>query len=125
MYPILRSLDPHHARIGYLGALATVATRGLDSTTALASRFQDLLFEKIYPDDSRFEELLLQVEPARRRELSSPKSRPPEEDPSAILLPPAGSTGWIYLSELWLNDACMPSSLGFLKRDQVERTIQF
>jgi hypothetical protein len=123
VYPLLRSLDPHHARIGYLGALATVAARGLDSTAALASRLQDLLFEKIYADDPRFEHLLDRVEPARRQHLRSPKVRPSEEDPSAILLPAATKAPWIYLSELWLNDSSMPSPLGFLKRDQVERTI--
>jgi hypothetical protein len=123
MYPILRSLDPHHARIGYVGALATVATRGLDSVAGLAARFQDLLFEKIYADDPRLEAFLSRVDPTRREQLRHMKARSPEEDPSAILAGPSPRARWFYVSELWLQDARMPSSLGFLKRDQVERTI--
>jgi len=123
MYPLLRSLDPHHARIGYVGALATVATRGLDSVASLAARFQDLLFEKIYADDPRLEVFLGRVDPARREQLRHMKARSPEEDPSAILADPSPRARWFYVSELWLYDARMPSSLGFLKRDQVERTI--
>jgi hypothetical protein len=122
MYPILRSLDPHHQRIGYLGALATVSTRGLDSVAALSSRFQDLLFERIYEDDPRLGRLMDRIEPGRRQQLRS-KARTPEDDPAAILSGPSRGTRWFYVSELWLEDRCMPSPLGFLNRDQVERTI--
>jgi len=124
MYPLLRSLDPHHARAGYLGALATVATRSIDTPAALAARFRDLLFERIYPGDPRLVDLMDRVGDARREQLHDlQRQRPADEDPAAILAGPSASTGWYYLGELWLHDACMPSALGLLARDQVDRTI--
>ena len=122
-YPILRSLDPHHARIGYVGALASVARRGLDRVEALTARFHDLLFERIYPDDPRFDRLLSRVASWRMDELMKRMTRPPEDDPSSILSRPEDRTGWLYLHELWLYDQCMPSSLGALSGDQLHRTL--
>ncbi len=143
---ILRSLDPHHARIGYLGALALVATRSLDTFEALAARFHTLLFERIFHDDQRFQQLLNRVPPDRRDDLKQRMLRPEDEDPSAAFLEPAAketpapkdwllsasrgrpqprlvATNWLYISEFWLYDECMPSPLGFLSREKADRTI--
>jgi hypothetical protein len=119
----MRSLDPYHARIGYLGALATVATRDLDRIEALSARFHDLLFERVYPDDPRFDALMDRVDEGRRDELRRKMDRPPDEDPSAILSAPDRHTGWLSLSEFWLHDRCMPSHLGHLPVEKRDRTI--
>lgn len=122
-YPILRSLDPHHARIGYLGALSTVGISGLDTTEALKSRFHDLLFERIYPDDPRFDSLKAKLDPARWQELSKKLIRSQSEDPSSILSDAPGGDGWAYISEFWLYDSRMPSPLGQLSPHQLDRTV--
>src|SRR5207247_810354 len=124
VYPLLRSLDPHHARVGYLGALATVATRSLDSGAALTARFRDLLFERIYPENPRFGELMNRLDDARREQLQGlQRERSADEDPAAILAQASAPGGWYYLSEFWLYDASMPSPLGFLGRAPVDRTV--
>jgi len=145
-YPILRSLDPHHARIGYLGALAFVATRALDRPDALMARFQDLIFERIYPKDPRFAQLLSLVDEERRPELLARQERPEDEDPSAAFSQSPGAvesaptdwlltprpkrpqrrlvhTEWLYISEFWLHHRLMPSPLGLLTRDKAHRTL--
>lgn len=123
LYPLMRSLDPHHQRIGYLGALATVVSRGLDSHEALAGRYHDLIFEKIYPDDSRFDILLSRLDSDQQTGLLG-QTRTSEEDPSSILSGPDDKTGWVYTSEFWIRERCMPSHVGWLGRDKYERTIQ-
>jgi len=122
-YPILRSLDPHHARIGYLGALTIVGIRGLDTPEALKARFHDLLFQRIYPDDPRFDSLKAKLSPARWTELAKKIARPPDQDLSAILSNSPAGDGWAYISEFWLYDSRMPSPLGQLSPDKLERTI--
>jgi len=122
-YPILSSLDPHHARIGYLGALSTVSVRGLDTTEALRSRLHDLLFERIYPHDPRFEILRSRLSTQRWKELQKRLIRSAEVDPSAILSDAPLGEGWAYLSEFWLYDSRMPSPLGPLSVDKLYRAI--
>jgi hypothetical protein len=147
-YPILRSLDPYHARIGYLGALANVATRGLDTAAALTARFHNLLFERIYKDDERFNVLMMRVPETRRSELLKRMRRPEQEDPSAAFMtdtapapeappadwliggnasrrakPPLVLTDWLYVSEFWLFDSVMPAAVGHLSREKLDRTI--
>jgi|SRR5579872_836135 len=122
-YPILSSLDPHHARIGYLGALSTVGVRGLDTTEALASRLHDLLFERIYPQEPRFDILRSRLSPERWKEFQKRLLRTAEVDPSSILSDTSSGEGWAYLSEFWLYDSRMPSPLGPLSVDKLDRAI--
>lgn len=146
-FPILRSLDPYHARIGYLGALASVGIRGLDRQDALAARFHDLLFDRVFADDQRYSGLVARVPQDRRPELDKRYLRPEEEDPTAVFTEPAPTaieeppadwllsrtskrprpklvrTEWLYVSELWLYDERMPSPVGFVPREKLDRTI--
>lgn len=122
-YPILPSLDPHHARIGYLGALSTVGIRGLDTTEALKARFHDILFERIYPQEPRFQRLKSRLSPRRCSEFEKRLVRPAGIDPSAILSDASKGEGWAYISEFWLYDSRMPSALGQLAVDKLDRTI--
>src|ERR1051326_4737181 len=125
-YPILASLDPHHQRIGYLGALTLVAVRGLDTEGALGARLHDLLFERIYPEDRRFQDLRSKISDERWGELQDRrKGISEEEDPSSILSPqPEKAAGWFYISELWLHDDALPSCLGMQWPQYVQRTVQ-
>ncbi|MEW5848023.1 MAG: hypothetical protein AB2A00_04385 [Myxococcota bacterium] len=144
-YPILRSLDPYHARIGYLGALASVATRGLDRTDALTVRFCDVLYERIGRNDDRYAVLMERIPTSRRDEFGQRLVRPEADDPSGaplsqmaeappadwpLVAPPKRSqprlvrTDWHYVSEFWLYDRVMPASLGHLPRDKANRTIE-
>jgi hypothetical protein len=122
-YPLVRSLDPHHCRIGYLGALAMVAVRSLDTNEALVSRFRDLLFARVHPDEPRFAELMGLVEPELESELRRRMERSSEEDPSAILSPPGKATGWLTFSEFWLYDRRLPSHVGYLHEKHASRTV--
>jgi hypothetical protein len=146
-YPTLRSLDPYHARVGYLGALASVGIRALDRQDALMARYHELLYRRIFPEDPRFEALMSRVAPARREELLKRRFRPEAEDPSAAFShvaplnapPPADwllaarskrpfpvkavNTEWLYVSEFWLHDAAMPSPIGYLPREKADRTL--
>ena len=122
-YPILRSLDPYHARIGYLLALCSVALRDIDTTEGLRARLHTLLFERIYTDDPRFDELRGRVPPGRWDSLSRHMTRSIDEDPYSILSDAKGKEGWLYASEFWLNDACMPSPLGLVPEDKIDRII--
>jgi hypothetical protein len=122
MFRILRSLDPHHARVGYLGAVATVATRGLDTHEALGARLGDLLFHRVYEDEPAFQQLLERVPPVRRDELMARMERQGSDDPWSAF-GDAGRTRWLYASEFWLFDAEMPSQVGFLSKDQIDRPI--
>lgn len=162
-YPILRSLDPHHSRIGYLGALACVAIRGLDRLESLRARLEALLFAELESTDPRFLCLFARVPIERHDALLKRMYREQEASPSTVLLPrgpgpqlPEGitlpppprpskpkvkpiipvpkemddldapiPTSWLYLSELWLFDAEMPSPKEFQVQDQLKNTIEF
>jgi len=122
MFRILRSLDPHHSRIGYLGAVASVATRGLDTPEALGARLAERLFRKVFEDDSDFTLLLERVPAARQAELLARMDREGSDDPWSAF-GDVGRARWLYASEFWLFDRAMPSQLGFLSKDQIDRPI--
>lgn len=121
--PLMRSLDPHHSRLGYLGALSTVAVRTLDTYDALVSRLHDLLFERCYSDELCFERALAEAHPALRAELRRRSVRAPDEDPASILAPLTRSGGWLTRSERWLYDRHMPSQLGYLQPKHIGRAV--
>jgi hypothetical protein len=89
---------------------------------------------------------MAQVPAVRRGELAKRMLRPEQEDPSAAFTEPASAepelppgwplgasskrpkpklvqTNWLYLSEFWLYDDVMPSPLGHLARERLDRTI--
>ncbi len=119
----MRSLDPHHARLGYLGALSAVSVRGLDNYESLVARFRDLLFERFYPDEDRFATAMETVPPSLRKELNARMTRDPDEDPAAILAPADDQTGWLTRSEFWLFDSRLPSHVGYLASKHAGRTV--
>ncbi len=123
LFPILRSLDPYHARIGYLGAVASVASRGLDHLAALSTRLDQVLFERIYQDDGRFEALMRRVPDSERRQLEKRMEANARGDPASVLSAPTKRSGWLFLSEFWLYDERMPTTRGFLPKKKLQRAI--
>lgn len=123
--PILRSLDPHHSRLGYLGALAVAAVRTLDTYDALVARVSDTLFERYYTDEPRFAVSMSHVAPSDQAELLGRMLRDAEDNPAAILSPLEGAEGWLTRSEFWLFDRKMPSHIGYLTAKHIGRVVDF
>ena len=122
-FPLLRSLDPHHARLGYLGALSAVAVRNLDTYDAIVARFSDLLFERYYVDEPRYAEAMRHVDEVFVKELTQRAERDAEENPAAILAPMDSKSGWLTRSEFWLYDRRLPSHVGYLMERHAGRTV--
>lgn len=123
-YPIMRSLDPYHQRIGYLGALAVVAYRGLDTRESVLSRLESLLFRKVRTDETDFASLMASASPQRQKALEAIRSGRSEEDnPAAILRPADEASDWVYISEAWLHQDCVPSHLGFVQSKKIDRIL--
>jgi len=119
---ILRSLDPYHQRIGYLGALTTVANRGLDTSSALSNRLSDLLFREVRPGDPTYAHLMRRIGEQRRRDLDKLMALHPKTKVPSIFAS-EDSQSWYYLSGMWLYDDAMPSAIGFVQREKVKRVI--
>lgn len=122
-YPILRSLDPHHQRVGYLGALTTVAARSADSRDALERRFRTLLFRRIDQSDAEYRGLVSHLSPASRDQLARRLQKRAEAEPAAILRPAGRQGGAFHLSDFWILDEHMPSPLGELAENRLHRTV--
>lgn len=122
--PLLRSLDPWHQRIGYLGVAALQAIRDIDTPDALNARIDAVLFEKIYAGTPRHAELWRHIGPERQAKLiKEAKQRSPEDDPAAILRPLARNGEWFTLCELWINDERVPSAVGALNERKSHRVV--
>lgn len=123
-YPIMRSLDPYHQRVGYLGALASIAYRGLDTKDAVRSRLDAMLFEKVRVDSPEYSAMLEEVPIERRDSLASTRrDRGEDENPASILYAADKASDWLYACEIWLHQACMPSPLGLVPRNRIDRII--
>lgn len=117
--PILRSLDPHQQRIGYVNAVVMVAQRGLDTRDALLARLDELIFRRIYCDDPLWTTWYERADPAERSDLETCARVAIEDDPASILLRKnTRAVGWVFAQRLWIADARMPSHLGLLKREE-------
>ena len=125
-YPIIRSLDPYHQRLGYLNGVVMVAERGLDRREALTARFQDMMFEKVYRDEERWALWFAQATHEGQGQIESAMTKAMESDPAAILLRNRREGGWSYAQDLWIHDRKMPSSLGAIpfEEDKLSRPIE-
>jgi hypothetical protein len=123
-FPLLRSLDPYHQRVGYLSALVHVAHDGLDTREAIRARLEELLFTKVYLGDETFSALSEEIDPGCLRELEQLRvRRSPEDNPASILMRAEDSSDWNYISELWLHASNMPSHLGIVPKEKLDRII--
>lgn len=123
-FPIMRSLDPYHQRIGYLGALVMAMSRGLDMKEAIKARLEDILYERVDVHEPWVIEFVARLSPERRGLLEKLRAgREPEDNPAAILGPPDTASEWLYKSELWLHADCMPSPRGLVPPNRVGRIL--
>ena len=121
---VLRSLDPYHQRVGYLGVVALKGIRDIDTPEALNARIDEILFEKIYADSPLYARLWALIPPERQKKLlADAAKRDPEDDPSAILRPLAKSGEWFNTWELWINDGRVPSNVGPLNPKKSHRIV--
>ena len=125
-YPLLASIDPHQQRIGYVGALARVATRDYSTRDAIASRIKDLLYRKVYHDEPLFDDLLKRVAESRRPALLETAARNAANtdlSPASILAAPDRQQPWLTINGFWINDERMPSPLGELVEKKAFRIV--
>lgn len=123
-FPLMRSLDPYHQRIGYLGAVALVGYRGLDSRESVRARLEELLYRRITVGSAEYSALVEGMGPERCAALEKARAtRTPEDDPAAILRSHMETSDWLYVSEAWVHQDRLPSPLGFVSPNKVDRLI--
>ena len=123
-FSIMRSLDPYHQRIGYLGAFAVTMSRGLDTKDAIRARLDDFLFSRIYAESEEYSRMIGALSPERRPAIDKIRSsREPEERPAAILQPTNTAADWVFSSEIWLHMDSMPSPRGFVSAKKLDRIL--
>ena len=125
-FPLLRSLDPYHQRVGYLNGVLLSAIRGLDSRESLVARFFDLMFERVYEDEARWADLFGRIPQQYHRELLTEAEKAQNEDPTSILIKNKAAHGWIYIHELWRHGNDIYSKLGPIKSEaaKVDRPVE-
>src|SRR5688572_10506907 len=117
-FPILRSLDPHHQRVGYLNGVLLSAVRGLDSRDSLVARFFDLMFERVYEGDALWDQLIARVPAQYRPQLLAEAEQAQKNDPTSILKRNRTLHGWVYIHELWRYSSEIYSRLGGIKNEE-------
>jgi hypothetical protein len=125
-FPLLKSLDPHHQRVGYLSGVILSAVRGLDSRESLIGRFFDLMFERVYEGDALWAQLFGRVPAQLQRELLSEAAKAQRNDPTSILVKNKAARGWVYIHELWRNSSEIYSRLGGItnEEDKLARPVE-
>jgi hypothetical protein len=123
---ILRSLDPHHQRLGYLNGVVLCSVRELDSREALTARFHDLMFERIYEDDQRWSSLQELVAEDERKSLAEIMERLSHDDPTSVFLKGNSASRWLFIHDLWRSSKEIYSKLGRLgnEEDKLSRPIE-
>jgi hypothetical protein len=123
---ILRSLDPHHQRLGYLNGVVLCCVRELDSREALTARFHDLMFERIYEDDQRWSSLQELVAQNERKSLADIMERLSHDDPTSVFLKGNSASRWLFIHDLWRSSKEIYSRLGRLgnEEDKLSRPIE-
>jgi hypothetical protein len=125
-FPVLRSLDPHNQRIGYLNSVILCATRDIDSPNSLAARFYEKMFEKIYTEDPRWSEMMAGVPDADRSRLTQEASENSNRDPVSAILRSRSSGAWLYRHDFLRHQRAVYSKLGPLpdEEDKIARPVE-
>ena len=111
-FPLLRSLDPYHQRLGYLSMVVMSAVRSADSFDVLMNRVRDNLFEQI-PNNSQLSKYLTsRIAPDDRSRLEEEALQTLRDSPASILNPIVTSVDWLYLHDLWMDSKDVYSRLG-------------
>jgi hypothetical protein len=100
-------LDWHTLRLGAFHVLTHVGERSIDTREALLTRFQNILFRKIYQDDTSFTRFRPYLDPEtfKRIERRARKVRP---NPAAAIMPVESEMPWFHTVELWQADRRLP-----------------
>jgi len=127
-YPLLRSLDPYHQRLGYLNGVLLCAVRGLDSREALVARFYDMMFERIYESDPRWASMIRDANPSALAEAKKTASSKvgSEVDARDVLMPGSAAEQWMFAHDFWRVSQRVYSSKGGLtpEPDKVSRPVE-
>jgi hypothetical protein len=92
---------------------------------ALQRRLRELLFRRITPGGAEYNALIERVRGDAREELERRRRDRAESQPAAILRPVDQAGGWLPLIDFWLLDERMPSALGALPENKVDRIIDW
>src|SRR5438552_4059895 len=114
-------LDWHTLRLGAIHALAHVGERSIDAREALLTRFQGILFNRIYRDDPGFAAFRQHLD-TETFERMSERAHDIRPSPAAAILPSESSTPWFFTVELWQADTRLPAAgVGPIAEDHAAR----
>jgi hypothetical protein len=119
---LITHVDPSQLRLGYLGCLALVSGRQLDTRQGLVERLSRFLFQKIDEKDPRWSLFMDRVDPNELERL-----KPPDDEKTVELHElfriTRPETPAYPLHILWLAQRRLPSHLGLLAVKNVEHIL--
>jgi hypothetical protein len=101
-------LDWHTLRLGAFHVLTAVGERSIDTREALLTRFQNILFRKIYQDDPAFTRFRPSLDQDTFIRMDA-RARDVRPNPAAELLPVESEMPWFHTVELWQADRRLPA----------------
>src|SRR6266571_1039973 len=101
-------LDWHTLRLGAFHVLAYVGERSIDTREALLTRFQNILFCKIYQDEPAFARFKPYLDPDTFDRMDE-RARDVRPNPAAEIMPAESETPWYHTVELWQADRRLPA----------------
>jgi len=101
-------LDWHTLRLGAFHVLAHVGERSIDTREALLTRFQNILFHKIYQDEPAFEAFRECLDDDAFKKIDR-RARGVRPNPAAALMPAESEMPWFFTVELWQADRRFPA----------------
>jgi len=114
-------LDWHTLRLGAFHVLAQMGERSIDTREALLTRFQGILFNKIYQDEPAFETFRPRLDEDTFERISE-RAHDIRPSPAAAIMPTESATPWFFTVEPWQADARLPApGVGPIAEDHAAR----
>jgi hypothetical protein len=111
---VLTYLNQYMLRLGFVNCVCAVAQRELDSLDSLNRRFDQLVFRRVYEDESEFAGLLSDIDSEALNALQTlPTRRVDLEFPRLIAGQATQARSWYFIGELWVALKDVPSHVGF------------
>jgi hypothetical protein len=125
-FPLLRSLDPYHQRLGYLNCVLLCAQASLDSRESVVARFHDYVFSRVDEGSSLWEALVPDINERSLQQLHKASQEARRNDPTSILVKDTPGSQWAYLHELWLHSQRVYSAVGAIRNeeDKIARPVE-
>ena len=117
-FPLLRSLDPYHQRLGYLNCVLLCAQAGLDSRESVVARFHDYVFTRVEQGSALWETLVPDISEQSLQRLQEASREARRNDPTSILVRDTPGSQWAYLNELWLHSQRVYSAVGSIRNEE-------